>query len=90
MSAYRRNILTWAIVFAAAMACGSAALWWTGWFTLAFFVVVFASGFALRRNACPKCETPVMYVGSLHGWRFNDGFIHRHCRQCGWDLDVEP
>ena len=87
MSAYGKYIWAWIGVFAAALSCGLGAVTLSAWFAALFLGVVFGGGILLRRIACPKCGTPVCYDGAIRGRRFYDAFIHRECRQCGWDLD---
>ena len=65
-------------------------MYFSAWFALLFFGVVLGGGIILRRIVCPKCGTEVRYDGAIWGRRFYDGFIHRECRQCGWDLDKLP
>ena len=41
----------------------------------------------LDKLKCPKCEMPVTYQGKILGESYFGGFLNRHCKNCGWDLD---
>jgi hypothetical protein len=87
VTAYRKNLLTWACVIAVELTIGALGIYLSKWFFLPFFLLIYAIPFVLRGIVCPKCGTPVTYQGTLAGFRIQGGFIRRTCQQCGWDLD---
>lgn len=86
MSAYNRFVRAWLYIMAAGFSFGSLGLYVSPWFFVLFFAIVFIIPRALDGINCPNCGTPVTYQGSLGGYKINGGFIHRYCRNCGWDL----
>lgn len=89
MTAYRQNLLAWALIMAIGLALVLAVLYVSQWFVLPFFAFVFVPQFFLRRITCVRCGTPVTYQGTFFGKRVMGGFIRRSCQQCGADLDRE-
>lgn len=89
MTAYRRNLLTWAAIITIELTIGAMGLYLSNWFLVPFFLLVFAIPVALRGIVCPKCKTPVTYQGTFAGRRISGGFVRKRCQQCGWDLETE-
>jgi hypothetical protein len=90
MTAYKRNVLTWACFMAIQLSAILLALYLSNWFLVPLVAAMFVIPSILRRIVCPKCGTPVTYQGTFAGIRIPGGFIRRKCRQCGWDLNTNP
>jgi hypothetical protein len=90
MSAYRKFIQAWIIIMSVALASGVLGLYLSPWFLVPFFAAVVVLPHALLKAiVCPSCGTPVTYQGSLGGFKISGDFVHRRCRNCGWDLKRE-
>jgi RNase P subunit RPR2 len=89
MTAYKKNLLSWAVIMTVGLSAGLASLYVSAWFLVAVAAVVYIPQFFLERIVCPNCGTPVTYQGTLFGKRIRGGFIRRNCQQCGWDLNTE-
>jgi len=89
MTAYKKNLLAWALIMAVGVALGLAAVYVTSWFLVPFFAVVVSVRFVLNRITCPNCGTPVTYQGEFRGIAIWGGFIRRHCQKCGFDLNQQ-
>jgi len=89
MTAYKKNLWTWACIMVVELSLGFAALYISNWFVVPFFMVIYTIRFVLERIVCPNCGTSVTYQGILFGKEIRGGFIRRKCQKCGWDLDKE-
>ena len=88
MTAYRQNQLAWACIMIVELTIGLLALYLSNWFAVPFLALVFAIPLVVKRIVCPKCGTPVIYQGTLFGFRVQGGFIRKKCQECGWDLNT--
>ena len=87
MTAYRKNLLAWAIIMLIGLSLIISALYISGWFLVPFFLFIYVPQFFLNRITCPNCGTPVTYQGTFSGIRIRGGFVRKKCQECGWDLD---
>lgn len=69
---------------------GALAIYFSEWFLVPFFLLIFVVPHILKGIVCPKCRTPVTYQGSVSGFRIHGGFIRKKCQQCRWDLNRWP
>lgn len=87
MTAYKKNLLAWAITMTAGFVLIGAALELSQWFIVPFLALIYVPQFFLEKIVCPKCGTPVTYQGTVLGKPIRGGFIRRLCQECGWDLN---
>jgi hypothetical protein len=85
-TAYQKNVMAWMCLMGIEFTFGSLVLYVSTFFIIPFFIVIGCAPFILNRIACPSCNTPVTYQGSIAGMAIQGGFIRKKCQRCGWDL----
>jgi hypothetical protein len=79
--------MAWALFMLVQITFIVGALYLSSWLLVPFVIGVLTAPLLMNRIVCPNCATPVTYQGDVAGFRIKGGFVHRTCRQCGWDLD---
>ena len=87
MSVYRKVLLMWCVVLLLVLILMLGAKFVSNLIPIMGLLIPFYIKCTLDKLKCPKCEMPVTYQGKILGESYFGGFLNRHCKNCGWDLD---
>lgn len=89
MTAYKKNLLSWACLMGVALLSILGGLYISTWFIGLLVAVILTGRFVLNKVTCPNCGTPVTYEGEavINRIRPPLAFLRRKCAKCGWELD---
>lgn len=87
MSIYRKVLLMWCVVFLLVLILLLGAEFVSTLSPVMGLLIPFYIKNTLGKLKCPHCEVSVTYQGKILGESYFGGFLNRHCKNCGWDLD---
>lgn len=96
VTAYRKNLLAWALFLGVGLALIFIAVYISNWFVVPLVGLALGAHLVFDRIRCPRCNTPLTYEGETRRegpfatLGIPSAFFRKSCANCGWDLRELP